>query len=271
LLDAATHLEEGTETAGELMELVRAGSSLGGARPKAHVIHATGHLSIAKFPRVQRDSWDVCAWEKVALELAAAAGVIVPVSQLLQIAGRNVLMVRRFDRRGDERIGYASAMTMVEATDGDTRSYLDIAARIEEVSPFATNDLQQLWRRIAFSILISNTDDHLRNHGFLHQRATSWSLSPAFDLNPNADPGPKRLATTIVPGDATASIELLISVAPLFRLGEQEVASTLSEVLDATSAWGEVAQANGLAHAEIKDMSPAFDHLERQAAIQAAK
>ena len=130
----------------------------------------TGRMAIAKFPSASSDTWNVMAWEKVALDLARDAGITVPDSQLIRIGDRHVLVVDRFDRRRRARIGYASAMTMLEASDGDQRSYLEIAEVIEERSPAATAELHQLWRRIAFSILISNTDDHLRNHGFLHER-----------------------------------------------------------------------------------------------------
>ncbi|MHB1596539.1 MAG: type II toxin-antitoxin system HipA family toxin [Streptosporangiaceae bacterium] len=155
----------------------------------------------------------MAAWEKVALDLARDAGISVPDSRLLRLGDRSVLIVDRFDRRGPARIGYVSAMTMLEARDGDQRSYLEIADVIEQRSQSATADLRQLWRRIAFSILISNTDDHLRNHGFLHKHSDSWELSPAFDLNPNPAPGPKELRTAIDFYDTYASIDTLMSVA----------------------------------------------------------
>lgn len=262
LLAASRHLEAGSETDDELSELLRAGSSLGGARPKAHVEDVRGRLSIAKFPSARRDTWDVGAWEKVALDLASEAGIVVPQSELLPIEGRGVLVVRRFDRDGGRRIGYVSALTMVEAADGDLGSYLDIAAKIEEVSPAATRDLRQLWRRIAFSILVSNTDDHLRNHGFLHERGNAWVLSPVFDLNPNPDPGPKRLRTAIDGNDPAASLELLMSVAGFFRFEEADAAQVVGELLAATGGWRRVAAGHGLARDEIDEMTPAFEHSE---------
>src|SRR5580692_9786266 len=185
LLDIAARAERDTADYEDLKRLLQAGSSLGGARPKAHVLDSAGRVAIAKFPSASSDTWNVMAWEKVALDLARDAGVTVPDSQLIRVGDRNVLVVDRFDRRGTVRIGYASAMTMLEASDGDQRSYLEIAEVIEERSTAAAAELRQLWRRIAFSILISNTDDHLRNHGFLHERGDSWMLSPALDLNPN--------------------------------------------------------------------------------------
>ena len=174
LLALAARAERGTADLPDLQRLIRVGSSLGGARPKAHVRDANGNLAIAKFPSAAHDTWNVMAWEKVALELAAQAGITVPATTLLNLAGRSVLVVDRFDRTRDAdggpvgRVGYVSAMTMLQSTDGEQGSYLEIAEAIEERSSQATADLHQLWRRIVFSILIYNTDDHLRNHGFLH-------------------------------------------------------------------------------------------------------
>lgn len=262
LLHAAEHLESDRETAEELRDLLRGGSSLGGARPKAHVIGRSGRIAIAKFPRSRFDEWDVTAWESVALELARRAGIRVPSSELVLVADRSVLVVDRFDRDGRRRIGYTSAVTRLEARDGDVGSYLDIAAAIEEVSPHASADLHELWRRTAFTILISNTDDHLRNHGFLNAGGNSWTLSPAFDLNPDPAPGVKHLATAINEADTTASVETLMSVAPFFRLDEGEAVDVLRQVLDSTSRWKEASLKANIAKAEIELMSAAFEHEE---------
>lgn len=266
LLQAAEHLETDEETDAELRDLLRVGSSLGGARPKAHVVDAEGRVAIAKFPSARYDTWNVMAWEKVSLDLARAAGIRVPDSELLRIGGRGVLIVNRFDREVERRVGYVSAMTMLESADGDVGSYIDIAAVIEEVSPQATDDLRELWRRIAFNVLISNTDDHLRNHGFLHVHAGSWTLSPAFDLNPNPAPGPKRLSNTIDGYDTAASIDTLVTVAGFFRLTEGDTAPTLSDVLAATSRWREVAATHDIPEAEIAQMAWAFEHPQTEAA-----
>jgi len=266
LLHAAGHLESDEETEEELRDLLRGGSSLGGAGPKAHVIDNEGRVAIAKFPSSRFDDWDVTAWESVALDLARLAGIVVPQSELLRVADRSVLVVDRFDREDHRRIGYVSALTMLEAQDGDVGSYLDIAAAIEEASPRATDDLHELWRRMAFTILISNTDDHLRNHGFLHMSGSAWTLSPAFDLNPDPSPGRKHLATAVDEADTTASIQTLMSVAPFFRLEEGESVHVLREVLDATSRWREVATQHNIAKLDIERMNLAFEHVETKAA-----
>jgi len=262
LLDIAARAEQDTANYEDLTRLLRAGSSLGGARPKAHVRDAAGRVAIAKFPSVSSDTWDVMAWEKVAHDLARDAGVTVPDSELIRIGDRHVHVVDRFDRRGAVRIGYASAMTMLEAADGDQRSYLEIAAVIEERSPSATADLRQLWRRMAFSILISNTDDHLRNHGFLHEHGDAWALSPAFDINPNPDPGPKDLSTAIDFTDTRASVSTLMNVAAGFRLDASAAREVLAQVTRAVAGWRGVAGAHGLRRQDCDVMAPAFEHAE---------
>jgi serine/threonine-protein kinase HipA len=153
-------------------------------------------------------------------------------------------------------------MTMLEASDGETRSYLEIAEVIETTSRRATAELQELWRRIAFSVLISNTDDHLRNHGFLHERGESWRLSPAFDLNPNPEPGRKYLNTNIDEGDNTASVDLVLDVAEYFRLTAAQAAGVLHEIVEAVSQWKTVAAGHGLSAAEIDGMERAFVAIE---------
>lgn len=152
LLSAAERLDRDEASDADLAALLRGGSSLGGARPKAHVHDGRGALAIAKFPSPANDDWDVTRWEAVALELAARAGIDVPAARLEAIDGKAVLIIRRFDRDDDRRLGYISAMTMLEAADGDQRSYTEIAAIIEEQSPDPSVDLHQLWRRIAFNI-----------------------------------------------------------------------------------------------------------------------
>ena len=170
-----------------------------------------------------------------------------------------MLVVDRFDRTATgDRIGYVSATTTLEARDGDQRSYLDIAEVIETRSLAATSELHQLWRRIVFSILISNTDDHLRNHGFLHQRGDAWRLSPAFDLNPDPSPGPASLSTLIDTGDGAADLDLARSVAGFFRLSATQADAVVAEVTAAVRRWRSVASSIGLRADEAERMAPAF-------------
>jgi serine/threonine-protein kinase HipA len=264
LLNAAEELERDQATADDLRVLLEGASSLGGARPKAHVLDTSERLSIGKFPSPTGDRWDVIRWEHVALTLAENAGITVPAHELHVIAGRPVLVVRRFDRNATRRIGYVSAMTMLGVRDGDQGSYLEIGETIEEHSPRAAADLHELWRRIVFNVLISNTDDHLRNHGFLKTSTAGWSLSPAFDLNPNPEGESKRLSTAIDEGSTAASLETALQVAELFGVSGQEGRQIVGEVARGTATWRQAAQAVGLGKAEIDRMGPAFEHPQRE-------
>jgi serine/threonine-protein kinase HipA len=260
LLGAADRLEQDEESEDELATLLRAGSSLGGARPKSHVLDEAGRIAIAKFPSPANDDWDVMRWEAVALALARSAGIRVPAHELHLIDGKSVLVVDRFDRSGTTRIGYVSALTMLERADGEGGSYLEIADVIARHSPSAANDLGELWRRMAFSVLISNLDDHLRNHGFLRTTTAGWSLSPAFDLNPDPRPGERHLSTAIDFDDTEARIDLLLNVAPEFRLTPSQALDALQATYAAVDRWREVAGEFGVSADEIALMARAFEH-----------
>jgi len=260
LLNAAGRLEREQASDDELRMLLRGGSSLGGARPKAHTVDRGGQPAIAKFPSPISDDWDVIRWEAVALALAHDAGIRVPDNELHRVDDKPVLIVVRFDRAGRQRIAYVSAMTMLEAKDGDRASYVDIAGVIETNSPNAGDDLRELWRRVAFSILISNTDDHLRNHGFLRTSSAGWSLSPAFDLNPDPRPGPKFLSTAIDRDDGAARLDPLLDLASLFGLHDQDARRVVGEVSAAISPWRSIAERLGLSRSDIAQLTPAFEH-----------
>jgi serine/threonine-protein kinase HipA len=266
LLNAAEELERDEPTSEDLRLLLHGGSSLGGARPKAHVLDTEGRLAIAKFPSPQADDWDVIRWEAVALTLAQHAGITVPEHELHVIENRPVLVVRRFDRETDARIGFLSAMTMLQAKDGEDASYLEIGQALEEQSPDAGADLRELWRRIVFTILISNTDDHLRNHGFLRLSTAGWSLSPAFDLNPNPEGAAKQLATAIDDNSTEASLATALEVAPQFRISEMQARAIVAEVLAATERWRDVARATGLGGQQLERLESAFEHEQSAAA-----
>ncbi len=266
LLNAAEELERDEPTSEDLRLLLHGGSSLGGARPKAHVLDTEGRLAIAKFPSPQGDEWDVIRWEAVALTLAADAGITVPEHELHVIENRPVLVVRRFDRDAGGRLGYLSAMSMLQAKDGEQASYLEIGQVLEERSSDAAADLRELWRRIVFTVLISNTDDHLRNHGFLRKSTAGWSLSPAFDLNPNPEGGAKRLATAIDENNAHASLATALEVAGLFRVSETQARAIVAQVSSATERWRDVAWVKGLGGQELERLESAFEHEQSVAA-----
>jgi serine/threonine-protein kinase HipA len=266
LLDVAARAERSAAGHEELELLVRAGASIGGWRPKVHAADAAGRPAIAKLPKAGWDAWDVMTWEKVAHDLARAAGISVPDAELVDVGDAHVFVVTRFDRRGASRVGYASARTMLNAGPEDRRSYLEIAEVIAERSPAAAADLRELWRRVAFSVLISNTDDHLRNHGFLHVTGGSWALSPAFDLNPHPMPGPKHLSTAIDRTDTAASVDALMRVAGDFGLDTIAALDVLADVTRAVARWRDVAAARGLADEDADAMEPAFEHAETELA-----
>lgn len=234
------------------------GTTLGGARPKASVIDADGALSIAKFPH-PGDEWDVMAWEKTALDLAARAGLDVPARHLTRVDGRSVLILRRFDRDGSTRLGYASAMTLTGLNDGDPADYLDLAAAIADHSTQPDADLADLWRRIAVFTAIHNIDDHFRNHGFLHSPG-GWALAPAFDVNPN--PEPNKARATSISGATSISEErdALLEAAPYFGLTADQGVEVLAQVHTATASWRTVAAGNGIPEHELRlfvDVLPA--------------
>lgn len=180
LLSAAEHVVDDKDSDEDLRLLLAPGSSLGGARPKASVWDRDGHLAIAKFPSLG-DEVKTVVWEAVALSLAGKAGIPVPQWRLETISGKPVLLLRRFDREGGTRVPFLSAMSMLDARDSEARSYVEFVDALRQHGASPKEDMRALWRRIVFSILISNTDDHLRNHGFVWTGPAGWRLSPAYD------------------------------------------------------------------------------------------
>ena len=260
LLSAAEHVVEDKDTEEDLRLLLAPGSSLGGARPKASVIDKDGRLAIAKFPR-RDDEINTVVWEAVALTLAAKAGISVPAARRETVTNKPVMLLRRFDREGARRIPFLSAMSMLGAKDNDTRSYLEIVDALRQHGAAPKEDMEQLWRRLVFNILISNTDDHLRNHGFLYAGPEGWRLSPAYDLNPvPVDIKSRILTTAINEDDNTASLDLAMSVADYFGLDNERAKAIAKEVGKTVSKWREEATRHGLTKGEIERMVSAFEH-----------
>lgn len=260
LLAASEHVFDDAESEDDLRLLLAPGSSLGGARPKASVRDRDGRLAIAKFPH-HGDRLQTVLWEAVAYRLAVRAGLQTALARVETVAGRPVLLLRRFDREGPARRPFLSAMSMLGAADHETRSYLEIADAIQRHGAAPAEDLQELWRRIVFSILISNTDDHLRNHGFLYEGNLGWRLAPAYDLNPvPVQFRPRILSTFIDEQSGDASLELALSVAGYFRLAPAQARRIAREVAKAVSGWSLEAAALGIAAAEIAMVASAFEH-----------
>ncbi len=260
LLGAAMRVDADDASDDDLKLLLAPGSSLGGARPKASIIDRDGHLAIAKFPK-HDDGIPVSPWEATALSLAAKASITTTEWRLETVAKREVLLLRRFDRRAGQRIPFLSAMSMLDAADGDPHSYLEIADAIRQYGASAEEDCAQLWRRVVFNILISNTDDHLRNHGFLYDPAGGWRLAPAYDLNPvPVDIKPRILTTAIDEGDGTASLDLALATAAHYKLKPEMARRIMREVGAAVAGWREAAGALGLSKNSIERMASAFEH-----------
>jgi serine/threonine-protein kinase HipA len=271
LLSAAEHALSGTDTDDDLRLLLAPGSSLGGARPKASVRDRDGHLAIAKFPS-KADDMNTVLWEAVALTLAAKAGITVPTWRVETVTDKPVLLLRRFDRDGGTRAPFLSAMSMLGAKDREARSYLEFVDILRQHGAAAKEDMHELWRRLVFSILISNTDDHLRNHGFLWTGPAGWRLSPAYDLNPvPTDIKPRVLTTAIDLEDGTASLKLALDVASYFELRADEARAIAAQVGKAVATWRKEAADVGLTAPEIDRMASAFEHDDLRAALALAK
>ena len=260
LLESTERLLRDEETDEDLQLIFAPGSSLGGARPKASVIDQHGRLSIAKFPK-DSDEYSIETWEEIALRLADRAGIVTARHELLQVAGKAVLLSRRFDRADGYRIPFLSAMALLGVKDGEGSSYPEMVDALARHGAQAKKDAHALYRRVAFNVLVSNVDDHLRNHGFLRIDKSGWTLSPAYDLNPvPADLKARVLTTNIDLEEGTCSIDLLEASADYFALSLNEARAILKDVATATSSWRTVARQVGATAAEIHRMATAFEH-----------
>jgi serine/threonine-protein kinase HipA len=268
LLQITERILRDEETDEDLQLIFAPGSSLGGARPKASVIAQHGHLSIAKFPK-ETDDYSIETWEEIALRLAERAGISTPRHELLRVAGKPVLLSCRFDRAGNIRIPFLSAMSMTGSRDGQRGSYPELVDALTQHGARARADAAQLYRRVTFNVLVSNVDDHLRNHGFLWAGRDGWVLSPAYDLNPTPTDLKARILTTNIDLDeGTCSVGLLENAAEFFGLTLKQARATIREVADVTRTWQAVAQEVGCTRAETARMASAFEHEDLSAALR---
>jgi len=240
-----------------LKVLVAPGSSLGGARPKANIIDEDGSLWIAKFPSAD-DDYDVALWEKLLQELAQRCGITVPDARIMQIgSGYHTFLVKRFDRRGDNRRFFVSAMTMLGHRDTEDASYLELAeflATFGETENIA-RDLEELFTRVAFNVATANRDDHLRNHGFIRSTA-GWRLAPAFDINPSFRKDEHVLALDL--HDRRPDMEVVLSTAGFYRLERGHAKNIVVEVSNAVGEWRTRARKLGLSRQECSDAEHLF-------------
>jgi len=242
-----------------LSMLISPGSSLGGARPKACVYDEHNQLWIAKFPN-QNDTYDVGAWEMVCYELAIASGIEMCTSRIQKYSSQhNTFLTKRFDRDNGRRIHFSSAMTQLQYYDGEHSegaSYLEIAEFLVNQGSQTKKDLEQLWRRIIFNIAVSNTDDHLRNHGFLLSHK-GWRLSPAYDINPIV--GRQGLHLNITDNSNALDYSLAFEVIGFFRLSKEEATKIYDQVLAAVKTWQSTATKLGVNRAEQLLKQEAFN------------
>lgn len=260
LEEASLQLEKGALKDEEALRwinmLLAPGASLGGARPKASVLDPHGQLWIAKFPSV-RDATNIGAWEMVAYQLASIVGIRISPAQVRRFnSDHHTFMTQRFDRKGHDRLHFASAMTLLGHQDGDAGvSYLELVEFIQRQGANVKNDLEELFRRIVFNIGIKNTDDHLRNHGFM-LTPQGWSLSPAYDVNPVYFG--TGLTLNISESDNALEFELARSVARFFRLTDKQAGTIIEQVKTAREKWQELASSLGVSRNEQEMMEPAF-------------
>jgi len=264
LEEASLHLEEedaidDPHLSTWLNLLMSPGSSLGGGRPKASVVDPDNNLWIAKFPS-RKDDRDMGAWEMVANELAVRSGLNMSKGLARRFTQNyHTFMTKRFDRQQLNRIHFASAMTMLGYTDGTDAasgvSYLELAEFIMRFGAKPDADLEELWRRIVFNICISNSDDHLRNHGFL-LTTKGWILSPAYDINPI--PNSTGLSLNISEYSNSLDLELAREVAEKFRLNEVKREGIIEKAKTAIGNWKEIATSIGITRNEVESMEGCF-------------
>jgi len=260
LLQVTERILRDQETDEDLEVIFAPGSSLGGARPKASVMDQHGHLAIAKFPK-EIDEYSVELWEAVAFALARRAGIRTPEHELIRVAEKPVMLSRRFDRTEGKRVPFLSGLSMMGLKDGERGSYPELVDVLTQHGAQARDDARELYRRMTLNVLISNVDDHLRNHGFLWVGPDGWMLSPVYDLNPTPlDIRPRILTTNISLDEATCDLNLVLSVAEFFGLAPDEARTIAKEVATATVTWRDVATAFGATQVEIRRMSSAFEH-----------
>jgi len=265
---ASRAVEQGQETAEDLRYLQGKGTSLGGMRPKCSVVDEAGRLAIGKFPSVA-DIRSVTRCEVLALKLAALAGIETPTARIVNLDDVPVAVIGRFDRdRAGRRIPYQSAASMLMAARNEARSYLEILDVLRTCGYAPQRDMHALWRRLLFNLLITNVDDHLQNHGFLHVGRGLWRLSPVFDINPFPDKDRESKVWLSEQDGPIVDVDMLLARAVDFSLTRQQALSILAEIVTALAHWRQLALnlEVGLKRNELDAIAPAFEHAQLEEA-----
>ncbi len=243
----------------DIRDLLDAGSSLGGARPKASMRDEHGDLWMAKFPKsAEGHLEDVGAWEHTCLLLMEACGITTPSSRCLRIVNRSVLLIKRFDRKGAMRLPYISGLTAVQGEDGGSYSLLELVEFLESNGSAPEKDLPELWLRALFGCVVGNTDNHLRNFGFLHSNR-GWRLAPVFDVNPTPGAEPKRFATALGFDEQYSSVREAVALSEYFHVAPSAARATCRELAKRLRNWRVVARKEGIAEASIEWMGEGID------------
>ena len=261
LMAATRAVEMNKETEADLRYLRGRGTSLGGMRPKCSIVDEYGRLAIGKFPSI-KDDRSVTRGEVLALHLANAAGISVAESRVVLSDDIPVALIRRFDRLNGGRIPYLSAGSMMQASREDDHAYTEIADAIIAKSTQPSQDLEELWRRLAFNLLITNVDDHMQNHGFLHVANGQWRLAPAFDINPFPDKDQELKLWLDEDYGPVDSITAIVDRASYFWLDAAAARRVLRDVYAAVMGWRQVATSAevGMSLQDLEDFAPAFEN-----------
>jgi len=272
ILQATRAVELNKETQADLDYLCGKATSLGGMRPKSSILDEAGKLCIGKFPSVS-DERSVTKGEVLAMRLAALAGINAAQARIVTVAGAPVALIRRFDRADGKRIPYLSAASLLMADDAQDHSYTEIVDVLREHSPTFKHDANELWRRVVFNMLINNVDDHLRNHGFLHEGGGRWRLSPAFDINPFPDKARELKTWLTEDSGPTARIAEAMEAAPYFSLTKAEACLILAKVVRSVKQWRKVSAIPdiGMTGTEQNAFESAFEHEGLQEAARFAR
>ncbi len=268
LVLAATHQQDDSPTDADLRLLLAAGTSMGGARPKTGVRLPSGALGLAKLPE-RDDRWDVEAWEATALELARRAGLNTPRSTHHRFTDQtSALVVERFDRADGRRAGFMSAHTLMMAGPGEVVSYVELAEALGDITDDPHAERAELFDRVAFTLLVSNVDDHLKNHALLRTR-TGWHLSPVFDVNPFPTVLPVESTPVAPSGPRTGrSLAELVEACRAFGIRPDVATARIAQIEQATRGWPDVARSFGIDDPRHSILATAFDHDNRRLAQQ---